>query len=157
MAVPPAFPLPMFRHILVALDGGPQAPRVLALAASLAGPQTRFQLLCVVDAGFDTGTPAGSALRAEYAEADLQQRAAERLLDTAAGELRARGLEVYVAIAAGEPAARICEQATTRDCDLIVIGHRHLSRLQRLFETSTGADVIEHAGRPVLVETREAR
>lgn len=147
----------MFRHILVALDGGPQVPLVLELAATLATPHTSFRLLCVVDAGFDTGTPAGSALRAEYAEADLQQRAAERVLDTAARQLRERGLDVQVATDAGDPAARICEQAAACGCDLIVIGHRHLSRLQRLFDTSTGADVIERAGRPVLVQTCEAR
>ena len=39
--------------------------------------------------------------------------------------------------------------------DLIVIGHRHLSRLERLFEPSIGQWTIYHAPCPVLVETRD--
>ena len=36
-----------------------------------------------------------------------------------------------------------------------VIGHRHLSRLERLFEPSIGQWTIDHAPCPVLVETRD--
>jgi nucleotide-binding universal stress UspA family protein len=49
----------------------------------------------------------------------------------------------------------ISAQARRLQCDLIVIGHRHLSRLQRLFEPSVGQWTIDHAPCPVLVETRD--
>jgi nucleotide-binding universal stress UspA family protein len=49
----------------------------------------------------------------------------------------------------------ISEQARRLKCDLIVIGHRHLSRLERLFEPSIGQWTIDHAPCPVLVETRD--
>ena len=40
-------------------------------------------------------------------------------------------------------------------CELIVIGHRHLGRLERLLDPSVGDRVIREAPCPVLVEVRE--
>jgi nucleotide-binding universal stress UspA family protein len=144
----------MFRHVLVALDASAQSQQVLALAATLGTPHTRFHLLCAVDPSFDTGAPVGAALRSEYAQADAEQRIAEAVLQQAYLQLREQGLDASTELAAGDPATLICDQAAARGCDLIVIGHRHLSRLARWVDRSVGRDVIEHASCPVLVEPR---
>ena len=67
-----------------------------------------------------------------------------------------RGIDGVASHPAGEPAQVLCDYARQHDCDLIVIGHRHLSRMERLFERSVGQWTIDHAPCPVLVEVRDA-
>lgn len=51
----------------------------------------------------------------------------------------------------GRPPEQILAQAETLDADLIVMGHRHLSMMERGFHRSTAMRVIEGAGCPVLI------
>jgi nucleotide-binding universal stress UspA family protein len=146
----------MFTSILVAIDGGPQHAQVLALAGSLATPHTRLHLLCVLDPAFALADDAPRADRTEYAAADAQRQQAVHLLTTALDQLRERGIDGVASHPAGEPAQVLCDYAREHDCDLIVIGHRHLSRMERLFERSVGQWTIDHAPCPVLVEVRDA-
>jgi len=147
--------MPMFTKILVALDGGPQHAQVLALAGSLAGPASRLHLLCVLDPAFALADDAPRADHAEYPAADDQVHQAERLLATALGSLRERGIDGLGHHPAGEPAEVICDYARQHGCDLIVIGHRHLSRMERLLDRSVGQWTVDHAPCPVLVEVRD--
>lgn len=144
----------MFNRILVALDGGAQHPQVLALAGSLAGPRSRLHLLCVLDPAFALATGAAPAEQTEYPAADHQLQQAERLLATALDSLRERGIDGIGHHPAGEPAQVICDYARQHECDLIVIGHRHLSRMERLLDRSVGQWTVDHAPCPVLVEVR---
>ncbi|HHA2861282.1 TPA: universal stress protein [Stenotrophomonas maltophilia] len=145
----------MFTTLLVALDGGPQHARVLDLAAAIAGPRSRLHLLCVLDPEFALAADASEADRIEYPEAARQRSRAEAVLAEALAELRERGVDAIAQIPSGDPGEVISEQARRLKCDLIVIGHRHLSRLKRLFEPSIGQWTIDHAPCPVLVETRD--
>ncbi|MBN5031738.1 universal stress protein [Stenotrophomonas maltophilia] len=145
----------MFNTLLVALDGGPQHARVLDLAAAIAGPRSRLHLLCVLDPEFALAADASDADRREYPEAARQRSQAEAVLAQALAELRERGFDAIAQIPTGDPGEVISEQARRLKCDLIVIGHRHLSRLERLFEPSIGQWTIDHAPCPVLVETRD--
>jgi nucleotide-binding universal stress UspA family protein len=63
------------------------------------------------------------------------------------------GFEVEGHLLGGDPFDAIVESATRLRADLIVMGHRHLSRLQRLTTPSTADRVLERAPCPVLVET----
>jgi nucleotide-binding universal stress UspA family protein len=145
----------MFNTLLVAIDGGPQHARVLALAASLATPHTRLHLLCVLDPAYALDDDASRSDRTEYRAADDQRRQAAQLLEQALGALRERGIDAVASHPAGEPAQVLCAYARQHDCDLIVIGHRHLSGMERLFERSVGQWTIDHAPCPVLVEVRD--
>lgn len=145
----------MFDTLLVALDGGPQHDRVLDLAATVAGPRTRLHLLCVLDPEYALDADSSTADRIEYPEAARQRSRAEAVLADALAELRERGVDAIAHLPSGDPGDVISDQARQLRCDLIVIGHRHLSRLQRLFEPSIGQWTIDHAPCPVLVETRD--
>ncbi|MCF7750298.1 universal stress protein [Bacillus subtilis subsp. subtilis] len=145
----------MFTTILVAIDGGPQHASVLALAASLATPRTRLHLVCVLDPSYALDDDAPRSDRTEYRAADAQRHQAAQLLGEALDALRERGVDGVASHPAGEPAQVLCDYARQHGCDLIVIGHRHLSRMERLFERSVGQWTIDHAPCPVLVEVRD--
>lgn len=146
----------MFSTVLVAIDGGPQHASVLALAASLAAPRTRLHLVCVLDPSYALDDDAPRSDRTEYRAADAQRQHAVQLLDTALAQLREQGVDGVASHPAGEPAQVLCDYAREQHCDVIVIGHRHLSGMERLFERSVGRWTIDHAPCPVLVEVRGA-
>ena len=52
---------------------------------------------------------------------------------------------------AGQPVEAIITKARELECELIIIGHRHLSRVGRLLDPSISAKVIDRAHVPVLV------
>ncbi len=51
----------------------------------------------------------------------------------------------------GDPAETILEEAEVHDVDMIVLGKRHHSRLERLLLGSVTRHIAEHATRPVLL------
>ncbi|TEE80977.1 universal stress protein [Pseudomonas aeruginosa] len=115
----------MFHTLLVAIDGGPQTRRIAELARQAAAPGARVHLLCAVDAGY--ALP-GRPTLLDYPPAAHECEEARQVI---LGEARRLG------------------------CELIVIGHRHLGRLERLLDPSVGDRVIREAPCPVLVEVRE--
>ena len=52
---------------------------------------------------------------------------------------------------AGQPVEAIVAKARELNCELIIMGHRHLSRLGRLLDPSISAKVIDRVDMPVLV------
>ncbi len=56
-------------------------------------------------------------------------------------------------VCTGQPSDTIIIEAKRIGADVIVMGHRHLSRLQRWADPSTAEAVIERAPCPVLIET----
>ncbi|WP_416056551.1 universal stress protein [Stenotrophomonas maltophilia] len=147
----------MFTTLLVALDGGPQHDALLDLVTHVAGPRSRVHLLCVIDPGFALPPDASAADRREYPAAVGQRSQAEAALAEAMADLRERGVDAVTLLPAGDPGEVISAQARELGADLIVIGHRHLSRLQRLLDSSVAQWTLDHAPCPVLVETRGER
>ncbi len=147
----------MFTTLLVALDGGPQHDILLDLVTRVAGPRSRLHLLCVIDPEFALSADASDADRREYPAAERQRAKAEGLLQDAIAQLRQRGVDARPLLPAGDPAKVISTQARELGADLIVIGHRQLSRLQRLLDSSVAQWTLDHAPCPVLVETRGER
>lgn len=139
----------MFERILVAIDGAPQSQRIVALAAEMAEVGApHLEVVCVVDRAF--ALPQPDVL--DYPPAEHEQHEAQALVEAAIAQLpagRATGR-----VLAGDPARTILREAERLACDLIVIGHRHLGRIERLLDPSVGQRVIERAPCPVLVEVR---
>ena len=66
---------------------------------------------------------------------------------------------VRAALRLGDPARTILEDAEEHDVDLIILGKRRHSRLERLFLGSVAADVLRETTRPTLfvpIEAEEA-
>lgn len=140
----------MFKRILLAIDGAAQSPRIIATARELARCNgAQVHVVCAVDRAF--AMPRQDAL--EYPPAEQEQHEAQGLVDGAVAQLQP--CQASGAVVAGDPARAILREAERLECDLIVIGHRHLGRIERLLDPSVGQRVIERAPCPVLVEVRE--
>ncbi|TLP73814.1 universal stress protein [Pseudomonas nitroreducens] len=140
----------MFKRILLAIDGAAQSPRIIATAGELARCNgAQVHVVCAVDRAF--AMPRQDAL--EYPPAEQEQHEAQALVDEAVVQLQP--CAAAGAVVAGDPARAILREAERLECDLIVIGHRHLGRIERLLDPSVGQRVIERAPCPVLVEVRE--
>lgn len=148
----------MFKSLLVAIDGGEQSRKVLELASRLAESATQpahLHLICVVDPAYALTDCETTFARQEYPAAAGEQHHAESLIAYALEHLREHGIDCSAGtLRGGNPALAICEEAARLGCDLIVIGHRHLSFLGRLLEPSVGSRVLDDAPCPVLVEVR---
>lgn len=139
----------MYRNILVAVDGGKQSNDVLAQAARQASAfGATVHVLCAADVIHTL------EVALDQPTIDVMDRfatEAKAVVSEAIAELQKQGCASKGTVAPGSPAGTIIETATTLGCDLIVIGHRHLSWLSRLLEPSVCAAVLEGSPCPVLV------
>jgi nucleotide-binding universal stress UspA family protein len=99
----------MFDHVLVPLDGSPQADMILPYVSALARQlQMSVTLLSVADS------------RGTAAPGSVQRTASERL-QTLASRLIDEGIQAATAVAVGGPAKEILRIAEDRRCDLIAL------------------------------------
>ncbi|EOH6072841.1 universal stress protein [Burkholderia cenocepacia] len=147
----------MFYDLLIPLDGTTQADRVVQLAARAASrDQSRLHVMCVVDPSYLTSPEDSQGIEPDglaYPRANEQSKRASEIVEGAIETLKRMGFEVEGHIFGGDPFDAIIENAVRFHADLIVMGHRHLSRLQRLSTPSTVGEVLTRSPCPVLVET----
>jgi len=143
--------------VLVAADGSETARRAvehLADVRYLAGH--RLQVLSVGPV-LHAGRPQWALGMTEQAARTIEDLVAEDRRRTeehaarAAEELRRAGYEVHWSIGAGDPAHEIIEAAENFDCDLIVLGSRGLTGLDRIFLGSVARNVLLHSPTSVLI------
>ncbi|WP_175652106.1 universal stress protein [Pseudomonas sp. Marseille-P9899] len=141
--------------VLIAIDASPACASLLDLARRYCRPeQHHLHVLLAIDATFAVhGQPAAYTRgeEEEYPAACEEQHLAERAVQDAVAVLRESGFTCDGSVVAAEPVAAIVDQAKALDCELIVMGHRHLSRLGRLLDPSVSGKVIDRVGCPVLV------
>lgn len=150
----------MFKNILIALDGSAASERLIRLAGTISTPdQTRLHVLCAIDPGYES-THRASAQREPdgllYPRAIEETACAEQLVADVVARLRASGLNATGWLCAGPAADTLVAEARRIGADLVVMGHRHLSRLERWAEPSTASAVVERAPCPVLVDAGDA-
>ncbi|CAH2773896.1 MAG: hypothetical protein CBARDCOR_2395 [uncultured Caballeronia sp.] len=157
-----AFPMPlvMFNNVLIALDGSAAGERVLRLATAVAVTgRTRLNVLCVVDPGYRQWNTAADGHESHgllYPCATEQTSQAERVVGDAVSYLSGLGQSASGWVCDGAPADTLIAEARRIGADLIVMGHRHLSRLQRWADPSTADAVVERAPCPVLIDAMRA-
>ncbi|MCU0492814.1 MAG: universal stress protein [Chloroflexaceae bacterium] len=136
----------MFRRILVATDGSPQATLAVRAAADLARRyRATVTLLHAYHHVSDLiGTP--------YYDRLLESRVAnaEALLSAAHAEI-GNGVVVETQLIEGPPAAAILRVALEEKHDLIVIGSRGHSQLASMVLGSVSGAVAQRAPCPVLI------
>jgi len=149
--------------VLVAVDGSDSARRAvenLADATYLAGH--RLHVLTVGPMLYD-GLPAWSLSVADSkvpAYQDLlaeDRRRTEANAARAAQELAREGYDVNWTIGAGDAAHEIIQAAQDFSCDLIVMGSRGLTGLDRLLLGSVARNVLLHAPMSVLIVREPVR
>jgi nucleotide-binding universal stress UspA family protein len=126
----------MYRRILLAYDGSVEGRRALREGALLAlSCKAQVYLLCIV---------AGSAgsLIAEGAYAgtiDRQENQLRSVFEEGVERLRQMGFKPVARLVSGDPAQEICAFANEVRADLVVVGHRRKSLLERWWSGSSGA------------------
>jgi len=147
---------PVFRTILIGIDGSQRSGRILELGAELALTQgASIHVLCAIDPAYflqepDRGRPStGDEL--DYPAAAIEREGTDRIVREAVSKLRAQGLIASGEVLPGSPAETIALAAAQLNSDLIVLGHRHLSWLRRQAEGSVAQQVLERTPIPVMV------
>jgi nucleotide-binding universal stress UspA family protein len=145
---------PVFRQMLIALDGSALAERILEPAQALGRlTQAAYTLLHVVEpytlvrsAPFTTPTD----FDAEGTQ--RRQLEAQRYLDSITGRLQSTGATVAIDVRVAEQAAlAILDAARERQADLLAIATHGRSGLARLLLGSVADKVVRAATLPVLL------
>lgn len=147
-------------HVLIAIDASPAASRLFDLARRYCQPEVHhLHVLLAIDSTFavhDHLAPIRQDEEQEYPAACEEQRLGDAAMLKAVAALRESGFACDGKLVAADPVDAIVGQAEALGCELIVMGHRHLSRLGRLLDPSISVKVIDRVQCAVLVGAAEA-
>jgi nucleotide-binding universal stress UspA family protein len=136
----------MLRRILVAYDGSPPARRAFDFALDLA---VKYQAtVAVVSVARPPEPPTRVETEAMLEDATEHYEKDFEALRAAAARL---GVPLTTQVVVGHPADQIVHQATEQGTDLIVMGHRGKSLIQRWLLGSVSKRVISYAGCSVVI------
>jgi nucleotide-binding universal stress UspA family protein len=137
----------VFKRILLATDGSPDAGQALEYARGLA-LRDNAQVF-VVHAFEPVPGYLGDPWRDRAAARHVS--AGQEVADKAARDLREAGIDVIVEVLEGPPADAILKVAHVRECDLIVMGSRGFGSLASLLLGSVSHRVLAHVRVPVMI------
>jgi len=143
----------VFRSIVVGTDGSDTARQAVRQATELArSVGARIELVSAYEPVSD------ARLREEsiHVPEDLQwminpREDVQGMLEQAAAEIRAGGVEVEVFARQGDPADAILDVAEERGSDLIVVGNKGMTGAKRFLLGSVPNKVSHHAPCSVLI------
>jgi nucleotide-binding universal stress UspA family protein len=139
----------VYSRILVGFEGSPESHEALRKAIELArrlGAEVR--IVTVVP---PPSVVLGPLMTPEEIDFTPLARAAEEELKRIAEEASKEGVSVTHEVRLGEPATELLEAAEEWGADLIVLGRRRLSGLERVAIGSVSSKVANHAGVDVLI------
>lgn len=145
----------MFR-VLFATDGSADAAVARELLRSLPLPEgTEIEVLCVVSEPVPLVTTHvdGGWVNQEsfYQIVQLERDRAQKLVETEAAELARPGVVTRTALRDGAVHRQILAAADDFNADLIVLGSRGLTGLDRLLLGSTARHIATHGTHPALI------
>jgi Universal stress protein UspA and related nucleotide-binding proteins len=137
-----------FKTILIGDNGTAEAERAVDVAISLAGSlKAKLIVLGVVTPpsaesqaegyGLDSGVKAKKMLEAKFSQF---QKLGQR-----------DGISIVTEIVEGDPEEMIERRAEAEDVDLIIVGHRDVTRVRRWLEGSTSESLVKKSKTSVLV------
>lgn len=138
----------MYQRILLAYDGSREGRTALREGALLAKRcEAKVFLLSVV-----ADSPGVRISEGAYPGAvALTQDTYTALFDEALARLRDFGLQPQGRLVSGEPAQVIAAYAREVDADLVVVGHRRQSLLERWWSGASGAYLVDYLGCSLLI------
>jgi|ERR1700728_2425548 nucleotide-binding universal stress UspA family protein len=134
------------RHILLAYDASEEADAAFEYARTVA---KHFDAALVV---LSVVTHPAFADNVELtASLEEGRKKAEQALRRLRHVTKGEGFSVNFLIKVGRPPEQILAHAESIGADLIVMGHRHRSLMERAFAQSTAIKVMEYANCPTLI------
>ena len=140
--------------VLVATDGSPFSDAATAVVAKQFRPQNAEVLVVQAVEPPVYSTPPQMApgyAPEQTARLEEQKRQAQESVNRSEKELRAAGFEVSSRVVTAEPRTGILDVAEEWKADLIVVGSRGRTGLQRLLMGSVAESVARHAPCSVLI------
>jgi nucleotide-binding universal stress UspA family protein len=135
-----------FQKILVGFDGSSQSEKATEVALSLAQSLDCKLLL------FAVARPAEPATMVELdAMLDDAREHFEEKFKKIGQCAKEMNVELETDIAVGHPVEQIVHRAEADHIDLIILGHRGVSRFERIIIGSTSEKVLRYAHCPVMV------
>jgi nucleotide-binding universal stress UspA family protein len=135
----------MFHRILVALDNSEIGKSVFEEALSIAKLTQAYLMLLHVLSDTEIGYPKIENLDEHLEQWDWYRQQGLDLLKSRQAIARQAGVNAGITQIPGAAPAQICTLAKSWQADLIVVGHRGLSKLQELFQGSVSSYVIHYA------------
>jgi nucleotide-binding universal stress UspA family protein len=136
----------MYQKILIGYDGSEASKKAFETACSLAlRDGAKLWVLSVA-----RPPEIGDEVETE-AVIENSRRYHRRLLAELKNVVKKKNINAHFEVSVGHPAEQIIYDADRHAVDLIVVGDRGRSKVARLFLGSVSRQVVEHAGRPVLV------
>ena len=136
----------MYKKILVGYDGSAAGRKAFDTALELAAKHGAelyvLSVARVLDVGDDVETEAVIENSRKYHH---------RLLDELRPLAAAKRVKAHFEVSVGHPAEQIIYDADRHDVDVIVVGDRGRSKFVRLLLGSVSKQVVQYAGRAVLV------
>jgi nucleotide-binding universal stress UspA family protein len=147
---------PSIARVVMAEDGSAGARTAGAVLAWPIFARSRVRVVTVGEAGaHDIGAPTPgtveTALDARGRMVEAGRAAVDALARSTADRLTAAGVTTETDVRQGDPAHEIVRAATDWKADLIVLGTRGLTGLERLLLGSVARKVLQHAPCSVLV------
>ncbi len=143
-------PLLGYRRILLGYDGSKNAKRALERAIGLATQQgAAIRIVVAVHTVMIVYGPAAPYYPPDYAEQAIKD--GERLLAEAAGIAKEAGIIASGSVEDGNPAEVILELAEREGIDLIVLGRRGISSMERFLMGGVSSSVVSHSKCDVLI------
>jgi nucleotide-binding universal stress UspA family protein len=151
-AAPAPDTTPVFRRVLLPVDGGPAGDRMIEHAVAVTGaPGVEYTLLRVVTTGGGT-VRAALPHRGEDPGSRVQRATVQSTLGTKAKELAARGLAVRPQVVVENDAAEgILRYASDNGFDLVAMATRSRGGLERLLLGSVADQVLRKAETALLL------
>lgn len=136
----------MYRNVLIATDGSPQAGNAVSQAIEFAHTfDATLHALFVID----------SKLARTDATREPFKQTGEQTLNEIEVEAAESNVSVATTLEEGTPAQVILDYAETRGIDLIMLGGKTKSTAERFFIGNTAEKVVRHAPMSVLVVREE--
>ncbi len=138
----------IFEKIIVGSNGAPEAEHAVEIAISLAERiGAKVILLGVVPPPSAESQAEGYGLDDPEAVKRRLTAQLERLVESA----KKRGVEIVAEVDKGDPEKLIEQHASKEKANLIVVGHRNVSRLRHWLERSTSEALLRKAKTSLLV------
>ncbi len=129
--------------ILVGYDGSESSKKALEKAVTLLKENDELIVLSVV--------PSSEDREFTIIDSDLSVANAQSQVNNAIAGLKEKGLDIIGIVRKGDIADEILKMGKEIKCDLIVVGHKGVSKVGKFMLGSVAEKVVRYASRPVLV------
>lgn len=143
---------PLFRHILVPIDGSEPSLQAVQMALRVIGlcPACKLTILYVIDKLVLNELVRFSRRSEKEVDAEMEEQG-RRYLDLARGDASRQSVKVECETRRGDPFEEVIAAANHLPADLIVMGHTGRRGTSRVLIGSVTQRVLDYAPCPVLV------